>query len=118
MSMHPILESYEINLNIKENKMLLYLSYKWEWRYSSAHSQRRRIQYIFIIQTQHLNTVRSFIYFLQRVSAALFGHHRVETHLPERPKHVVKGKTIPLRAWTSPEGSRRLRFPDFKTIGI
>jgi len=28
-----------------------------------------------------------------------------------------KGKDIPLQAWTVPEGSRRLRFPDFKTIG-
>jgi len=28
-----------------------------------------------------------------------------------------KGKAIPLQAWTSPEGSRRLRLPDFKTIG-
>jgi hypothetical protein len=28
-----------------------------------------------------------------------------------------KGKAIPLQAWTGPEGSRRLRFPDFKTIG-
>ena len=28
-----------------------------------------------------------------------------------------KGKAIPLRAWTDPEGSRRLRFPDFKTVG-
>ena len=28
-----------------------------------------------------------------------------------------KGKTIPLHAWTGPEGSRRLRLPDFKTIG-
>ena len=27
-----------------------------------------------------------------------------------------KGKAIPLQAWTGPEGSRRLRFPDFKTI--
>ena len=29
----------------------------------------------------------------------------------------VKGKAIPLQAWTGPEGSRRLRFPDFKTVG-
>ena len=29
----------------------------------------------------------------------------------------VKGKAIPLQAWTCPEGSRRLRFPDFKTFG-
>jgi hypothetical protein len=29
-----------------------------------------------------------------------------------------KGKAIPLQALTGPEGSRRLRLPDFKTIGI
>ena len=29
-----------------------------------------------------------------------------------------KGKAIPLQACTGPEGSRRLRFPDFKTNGI
>jgi hypothetical protein len=29
----------------------------------------------------------------------------------------VKGKSIPLQAWTRPEGSRKLRLPDFKTIG-
>jgi hypothetical protein len=28
-----------------------------------------------------------------------------------------KGKAIPLQAWTGPEGYRRLRLPDFKTIG-
>ena len=30
---------------------------------------------------------------------------------------VRKGKAIPLQARKSPEGSRRLRLPDFKTIG-
>jgi hypothetical protein len=30
-------------------------------------------------------------------------------------KSVIKA--IPLQAWTGPEGSRRLRLPDFKTIG-
>ena len=28
-----------------------------------------------------------------------------------------KGKAIPLQLWIGPEGSRRLRLPDFKTIG-
>jgi len=28
-----------------------------------------------------------------------------------------KGKAIPLQAWTGPESSRRLRLPDFNTIG-
>jgi len=27
-----------------------------------------------------------------------------------------KGKAIPVQTWTGPEGSRRLRFPDFVTI--
>jgi len=31
--------------------------------------------------------------------------------------YKVKGKAIPLQAWTAPERSRRLRLPDFKTIG-
>jgi hypothetical protein len=31
--------------------------------------------------------------------------------------NTVKGKAIPLQAWTGPEDSRRLRLPDFKTIG-
>jgi len=29
----------------------------------------------------------------------------------------VKGKAIPLQAWTGPEGSRRLRLPYFETVG-
>ena len=29
----------------------------------------------------------------------------------------VKGKAIPLQAWTDPDGSRRLRISDFKTVG-
>jgi hypothetical protein len=37
------------------------------------------------------------------------------------PTNKVKGKgkvkAIPLQEWTGPEGSRRLRLPDFKTIG-
>jgi len=27
-----------------------------------------------------------------------------------------RSKAIPLQAWAGPEGSRRLRLPDFKTI--
>jgi hypothetical protein len=29
---------------------------------------------------------------------------------------ISKGKAIPLQAFTGPEGSRRLRLPDIKTI--
>jgi len=30
---------------------------------------------------------------------------------------LQKGKAFPLQAWTGREGSRRLRLPDFKTVG-
>jgi len=36
----------------------------------------------------------------------------------DKGKGKGKGKTIPLQAWTGPEDSRRLRLPDFKTIGL
>ena len=29
------------------------------------------------------------------------------------PVHI--GKAVPLRAWSGPEGSRKLRFPDYMT---
>jgi len=29
----------------------------------------------------------------------------------------VKKQAIPLQAWTGSEGSRRMRLPDFKTVG-
>ena len=42
-------------------------------------------------------------------------------HLPEESelKKVLyrKGKAIPVQAWTGPEGCRRLRLPDFETLG-
>ena len=28
---------------------------------------------------------------------------------------AVKGKAVPLQAWSGPEGSKKLRFPDFMT---
>ena len=31
-------------------------------------------------------------------------------------ENVKKGKATPVQAWTSPEDSRRMRLPDFKTF--
>jgi hypothetical protein len=33
-------------------------------------------------------------------------------------RNIGKGKATPLQALTGPEGSRSLRLPDFKIIGI
>ena len=40
-------------------------------------------------------------------------------HFPAPINSVVfiyKGKAVPLQAWSGPEGSRKLRFPDFMTM--
>jgi len=37
--------------------------------------------------------------------------------LTPKGKGKGTGKEIPLKAWTGSECSRRLRLPDFKTIG-
>jgi len=36
---------------------------------------------------------------------------------PDGSSHYTALKAIPLQAWTGPEGSRRLRLPDFKAVG-
>jgi len=32
-----------------------------------------------------------------------------------RHNYIYKGKAFPLQAWSGPEGSRKLRFPDYMT---
>ena len=41
----------------------------------------------------------------------------LETTVLQFSYNMIKGKAIPLQAWTGPEVSRRLMLPDFKTIG-
>jgi len=41
----------------------------------------------------------------------------VATLLTRKDNFLRKSKEISLQAWTGPEDSRRLRLPDFKTIG-
>ena len=52
----------------------------------------------------------------------LFGHFTLLQNLQIEYTEVsklylikVKGKAVPLQAWSGPEGSRKLRFPDFMT---
>ena len=76
------------------------------------HNLQRAGVYIFLRTDQYSNKTDS-------------SHHCKEKDLEicaiklqnEAFHFIVKGKLIPLQAWTGPEGSRRLRLPDFKTIG-
>ena len=61
---------------------------------------------------------------LRRWRSSLLGHVTGLLQAPQLTAGVLlpqsvrgKSKAVPLQAWTGPEGSRRLRLPDFKTIG-
>jgi hypothetical protein len=43
-------------------------------------------------------------------------HPKVRLRYSEHGESL-KSRITPLQAWRGPEGSRRLRFPDFKTVG-
>jgi hypothetical protein len=36
-------------------------------------------------------------------------------NIERQTDHIKKGKAIPLQAWSGPECSRKLRFPDYMT---
>ena len=44
----------------------------------------------------------------------ILGQH-VGPSCSRRMPEQVKGKSVPLQAWSGPEGSRKLRVPDFVT---
>ena len=54
---------------------------------------------------RHLITFR---WHLQKLGDKIFKLHA--------ENKAGKGKAVPLQAWSGPEGSRKLRFPDFVTI--
>jgi hypothetical protein len=56
----------------------------------------------------------AFDYFLEPVDIIQFSVINVKE---TGTVHEGKGKAIPLQALADPEGSRRVRFPDFKKIG-
>jgi hypothetical protein len=58
-----------------------------------------------ITQNKHIIAWNSKAYYLLTIKT------QIKLHMH------VKGKAIPSQAWRDPEGSRRLRLPDFKTIG-
>ena len=44
-------------------------------------------------------------------------NYDVEKEVGVKLNYSDRGKAITLQTWTGSEGSRRLRLPDFKTIG-
>jgi len=80
------------------------------------------VPYRITFKKQHLGQPRpTWAYATQVTLTSVMGHPN--THLGL--KYVlgtislikVEDKAIPFQAWTGPEGSRKLRLPDFKIIG-
>jgi hypothetical protein len=53
-----------------------------------------------------LAVIPSYVFKFTRIS------NTVEDFVME---YIKKAKAVPLQAWSGPEGSRKLRFPDFMT---
>jgi len=80
----------------------------------------RALRYVKTLVTTTPTNAQFYNYvFLPFLSYYVFRH----SHYPQAAytkislKPTVKDKAIPLQVWTGPEGSRRLRIPDFKTVG-
>jgi hypothetical protein len=64
---------------------------------------------------------RETLCFVSSVDTHFCGHHHVHCALPVCEArcacqgYIEKGKAVPLQAWSCPEGSRKLRLPDFMT---
>ena len=61
------------------------------------------------------------IWTIQLVDSFLLESHSIWLHSIMSQNvntNLCKGKTVPLHAWSGPEGSRNLRFPDFMTTVV
>ena len=59
---------------------------------------------------------------LRQYMSNIPGKHEIKellgtAHMLRNALMYSKGKSVPLQAWTGPEGSRRLSLPHFKTVG-
>jgi hypothetical protein len=77
-------------------------------------------------QTNHSFSLRRFhaaplfVSTLQLISSLFKEDNRIYFPFGDTTSHLMgksEGKSIPVQAWTDTEASRRLRLPDFKTIG-
>jgi len=81
-------------------------------KYSSRHTTAHNIPIMYLYGAQPASyEITKFAYSIERFNEETISYTHVTQHTN------VYGKAIPLQAWAGPEGSRRLRLPDFKTIG-
>jgi len=50
------------------------------------------------------------------IFVTIFSSQVTDRQVQSSALFICKGKAVPLQAWSGPEGSRKLRFPDFMTM--
>jgi hypothetical protein len=77
-----------------------------------------RWSYHFIYWSQNFLLLKTVDMSKHIITATCKRYHFLLFCLYEHFITYIKGKAVPLQAWTGPEGSRRLRLPEFMTIDI
>ena len=60
-------------------------------------------------------STRTIVAFLLQFVNGFVAMYRLERVANEFGQHILNEHRLKLQAWTGPEGSRKLRFPDFVT---
>ena len=66
------------------------------------------------IKTHHSNSKPNHYTDSTILAPCGVSEHSLQTFV-DSTVNITKGKPVPLQAWSGPEGSRKLRFPDFMT---
>jgi hypothetical protein len=94
---------HELVMNLNERIILFAFLLSRTWPVVTTHS---------VISTGHATFLVSSYIVLKDTSSCMYLKRTFHTAYKDKGK----GKSIPLQPWTGPEGSRRFRLPDFKTI--
>ena len=93
----------------------------WITEGTDTHSEY--VKFIFYGNNGYVKAPQCCVITTLRVLLKLFGAFATLWSILQKPIrltfdlsiYMCKGKAVPLQAWTGPEGSRNLRFPDFVT---
>jgi hypothetical protein len=78
------------------------------WWLDTAREQGRNLDLFLLIYIWSTNQYNQYLW-------RILQEHPVYSHFKEMFFFEAVVKAVPLQAWTGPEGSRKLRFPDFVT---
>jgi hypothetical protein len=82
---------------------------------SSDHQTTRLVENVIIVRTKQLQTISTHSTYSHPTSVTNYFNNILTFRSEFTRKRKGKGKAVPLQPWSGPEGSTKLRFPDFMT---